>query len=393
MTRALLLAAAVLAPLAVPLSALAQPTPNLQQLRDAQARAQAEREAAEAAGARARLLAQEERRLAERRVAIARRVQQAEQRLSEAEERARLSAIAADQARAQVSTRALSLAPLVPVMRRLSLWPAESLLAVPVPAEEAVRGLLVLQGFSHRLAQEVVALRLAEMQAESHASAAAAQARELATARAQAEQLGRQLDEALEEARQVRAAAAGEEVEAARRAQDAAGRMATLEAALARLEREAHTPPPPRPARPPVQDAARREPEPPAGPRGNRALPVAGTLQRDFGSAGEGGLYRGQSWSAPAGARVVSPCAGRAVFSGPFRSYGQLLIVDCGEGYHFVLAGFERLDVAAGHRVLAGEPVGVLPPASDSRSRAALYLELRHRGQAVDPRPWFAARG
>jgi septal ring factor EnvC (AmiA/AmiB activator) len=68
------------------------------------------------------------------------------------------------------------------------------------------------------------------------------------------------------------------------------------------------------------------------------------------------------------------------------------LIVDCGDAYHFVLAGLDRLDVAAGQRVLAGEPVGVLA-AGEGRSRATLYLELRHHGQPVDPRSWFAARG
>jgi septal ring factor EnvC (AmiA/AmiB activator) len=88
---------------------------------------------------------------------------------------------------------------------------------------------------------------------------------------------------------------------------------------------------------------------------------------------------------------VVSPCAGRAVYAAPFRSFGLLLIVDCGGGYHFVLAGLDRLDTAAGRRLLAGEPVGVL--AGSGGAGASLYVELRRNGQPVDPRPWFAARG
>ncbi|MCG7363313.1 peptidoglycan DD-metalloendopeptidase family protein [Roseomonas sp. ACRSG] len=90
---------------------------------------------------------------------------------------------------------------------------------------------------------------------------------------------------------------------------------------------------------------------------------------------------------------MVSPCGGRAVFSGPFRSYGLLLIVDCGNGYHFVLAGLERLDAEAGSRLLAGEPVGVLGSGdSGEGGRASLYVELRRNGQAVDPKGWFRAR-
>ena len=88
---------------------------------------------------------------------------------------------------------------------------------------------------------------------------------------------------------------------------------------------------------------------------------------------------------------MVSPCGGRAVYAAPFRSYGLLLIVDCGGGYHFVLAGLDRLDAVAGQRLLAGEPVGVL--AGTGGAGASLYVELRRNGQPVDPRPWFAARG
>jgi len=44
------------------------------------------------------------------------------------------------------------------------------------------------------------------------------------------------------------------------------------------------------------------------------------------------------------------------VYSGPFRSYGQLLIINAGDGYHVLLAGMERIDVQLGQFVLAGEP-------------------------------------
>ncbi|HWT09444.1 MAG TPA: peptidoglycan DD-metalloendopeptidase family protein, partial [Roseomonas sp.] len=123
-----------------------------------------------------------------------------------------------------------------------------------------------------------------------------------------------------------------------------------------------------------------------------RVQPVAGRVLRGFGDQGDGGAARGQTIQAPAGARVVSPCAGRAVFSGPFRSYGLLLIVDCAEGHHVVLAGLGRLDATTGARLLAGEPVGVVGDGEGGRGR--LYLELRRDGHPVDPRPWLAgARG
>ena len=96
------------------------------------------------------------------------------------------------------------------------------------------------------------------------------------------------------------------------------------------------------------------------------------------------------------GARVVSPCGGKVVFGSSFRSYGLLLIVDCGDGYHFVLAGLDRLDASPGQRVLAGEPVGQLGGADRLAREAAGFRstsELRRNGQPVDPRNWFAAKG
>jgi septal ring factor EnvC (AmiA/AmiB activator) len=62
-----------------------------------------------------------------------------------------------------------------------------------------------------------------------------------------------------------------------------------------------------------------------------------------------------------------------------------MVILDCGAGQHLVLAGLERLDVAMGHRVAPGEPVGIMP----GHGRPSLYVELRRRGEAVDPRPFL----
>ncbi|MBY0335289.1 MAG: peptidoglycan DD-metalloendopeptidase family protein, partial [Acetobacteraceae bacterium] len=136
-------------------------------------------------------------------------------------------------------------------------------------------------------------------------------------------------------------------------------------------------------ARPPEA----RPPEPRA-PDGTRPLPVAGQVLRGFGSPGDGGPAQGLTLGATAQARVVTPCAGRVAYAGPFRSYGRLVIVDCGGGEHVVLAGLDRLDAQGGQRVLAGEPVGTLP----GNAPARLYMELRRGGAPVDPRPWLGLR-
>ncbi|WP_128079985.1 murein hydrolase activator EnvC family protein [Roseicella frigidaeris] len=417
------------------LPALAQPSPpppTPQSVQAAQRTAAAEQEAAEAAARAAAAAAAEERRLAERRVDSARRVQAAEQRLAEVEARARAAAAASTAARSQLEQRAAALAPALPVMLRLALWPAESLLAIPGPPEDALRGLLVLQGVSRGLSQEAAALRASAAEATRRAEAARAEAEALRAAGLEAREAAAALEAELEEARRRRSTARTAEEEAARRAQDSAARAGSLEDALARLQREearqaaaekareaalararqaaeARAAAAARArdvareaaareaaARARAQEAAARVVAPPPASRSARPMPVAGQVSREFGAGGEGDRARGMTLAALPGARVVSPCSGKVVFGSAFRSYGLLLIVDCGDGYHFVLAGLDRLDISPGQRVLAGEPVGRLGDGAnpgEGGGRVPLYLELRRKGQPIDPRNWFAAKG
>ena len=96
---------------------------------------------------------------------------------------------------------------------------------------------------------------------------------------------------------------------------------------------------------------------------------------------------------------MVSPADGRVVYAGPFRSYGQLLILDAGGDYHIVLAGMERIDVQLDQFVLTGEPVGVMgnqrlasATALDaSVTQPVLYVEFRKGGTSIDPSSWWVA--
>ena len=121
-------------------------------------------------------------------------------------------------------------------------------------------------------------------------------------------------------------------------------------------------------------------------------LPVRGRLVGLFGQTNEsGGRRNGIAIETRAGAWVVTPFDGRVVFAGPFRGYGQLLIIEHGEGYHTILAGVARIDSVLGQWLLAGEPVGVMGPGSNGMP--TLYVELRRNGAAINPLPWLAAGG
>jgi septal ring factor EnvC (AmiA/AmiB activator) len=118
--------------------------------------------------------------------------------------------------------------------------------------------------------------------------------------------------------------------------------------------------------------------------------PVAGPLVRGFGAKDNDGVTsQGLTFSAPPGSPVVAPAAGRIVFAGPFRGYGQILILQHKGGYHSFLAGFGRIDAEMGQDVAAGEPLGALP-AGDRRPE--LYFEWRRNGEAVNPMEGHARR-
>lgn len=122
--------------------------------------------------------------------------------------------------------------------------------------------------------------------------------------------------------------------------------------------------------------------------------PARGKIVTHFGDPTETGTAsKGLVVETRPGAQVVAPFDGRIAFEGPFRSYGQILIIEHGGGYHTVLAGLDRVDAVVGQYLLAGEPVGAMGsggtgPDSD---RPKLYLELRRDGQPIDPVPWFGA--
>jgi len=136
-----------------------------------------------------------------------------------------------------------------------------------------------------------------------------------------------------------------------------------------------------------------------ASAKGLFALPVNGRKIRDFGgSDGVGGAEKGISLTTRAGAQVTTPCDGWVVYAGPFRSYGQLLILNAGGGYHVLIAGMERISVNIGQFVLTGEPVATMGSTSQvasilatTASQPVLYVEFRKDGTPIDPGPWWAA--
>jgi murein hydrolase activator len=136
-----------------------------------------------------------------------------------------------------------------------------------------------------------------------------------------------------------------------------------------------------------------------ADAKGMLPLPVSGAIMKSFGAPdGFGGSEKGISIATRPDAAVSSPTDGWVAFSGPYRSYGQLLIINGGGGYYVVLAGLSQVNVIVGQFVLAGEPVASMGDGSAKTAAAiaigvtqpVLYVEFRKDGVAIDPGPWWA---
>lgn len=132
--------------------------------------------------------------------------------------------------------------------------------------------------------------------------------------------------------------------------------------------------------------------------KGMLPLPAGGVTLKSFGAEdGYGGLEKGVSFGTRTEAQVLAPSDGWVVYAGPFRSYGQLLIINAGGGYHILLAGMDKITVELGQFVLSGEPVAVMgqgPQLVSSvglgTAQPILYVEFRKDGNSIDPAPWWA---
>lgn len=270
---------------------------------------------------------------------------------------------------AQLKTAITNLQTLLPVLQKLSNTPPGTLLSLPQPPADSVRGLAILQGITSNIAKQITSVQaLSTQQSALIAEAETAQTKLQVAAAAQQEA-------AAALARQINAAKATELAQTDIAAREAAARLEaqhkldTLANAVARLS--------PHDSGPAIL--------PPGG-----GAPVAGSILHPFGAATLAGAATGISYAAVPGANVISPCAGTILFAGPFPAYGEMVIADCGHANSVVLAGMAVLDVAAGQRIARGQPIGSM--AANETHQPVLYLELRQSGKPVDPGPWLAPR-
>ncbi|WP_336294439.1 murein hydrolase activator EnvC family protein [Bartonella sp. CB169] len=130
--------------------------------------------------------------------------------------------------------------------------------------------------------------------------------------------------------------------------------------------------------------------------KGSLLFPVLGKKVQNIHESSQITRF-GEMIETESAAVVISPADALVAFAGPFRSYGQLIILNVGSGYHIILIGMSRINVTQGQFVLAGEPLGTMGMKFIANSVALdigktapmLYIEFRKRGKIVNPTPWW----
>lgn len=337
-------------------------------------------------------------------VEAARDAQEHEERLSELE--ARLSELRdAEHADAEaLDRRKRQMLGVLTAVERLAWRPTEALVAQPTSPAETVRSAILLRAALPQIRESAEALRKELDDLSSLRADIARKRQDAARTQAKLDAEQRRLKQMVKRKHLLQQVTLAEGRDAEKRLSRMAAEAEDLRDLLARLEEErkrreaeekrrrdeeiaaakAARQPPPKPARPQV--AAR----PFSEKMGDLPFPARGGIAAGFGQPTEvGTTHKGITIETRPGAQVIAPHDGQVVFAGAFRGYGQLLIIEHGEGYHTLLAGMARIDSLVGQRLTAGEPVGVM---ERTEGKPALYFELRRNGQPVNPLPWLTAR-
>jgi septal ring factor EnvC (AmiA/AmiB activator) len=133
-----------------------------------------------------------------------------------------------------------------------------------------------------------------------------------------------------------------------------------------------------------------------AGLRGRLPWPTEGRIVSAFGAQvhprfGTRTFRNGVDIEAAEGVDVGAVYAGQVVYTGWFRGYGNLIILDHGQEYYTLYAHVAEIHVKEGDEVRQGQRIGAVGD-TGSLAGARLYFEVRHQGRPQDPEQWLRQR-
>ncbi len=351
------------------------------------ARARARAEVLEAGATRA---TEAVARTAQEAAAVAARIQQAEAEITANEARIRLIDRQRISLRSRLAERQRPVIQLTAALQRLSRRPAVLSLLRPGSVQDTMHMRALLETMLPEVERRTAALRSEiargrslQQQARTAATALRASEQALVVRRTSLAALETRQRLASREANGVADREAERALALAEQALDLGGLIRELDAAAGVRTSLARLPGPiMRPARPEKFRGAAEVAAPEAASGlGRYLLPMAGRLLAGFGDTRPGQpRSRGIAIAARGGAQAVAPAAGRVAFSGPYRGYGNIVIIEHPGGWTTLITGLAQLDARIGQQLLAGSPLGIAGPGSP-----VVGLELRRGGEPVNP--------
>ncbi len=126
---------------------------------------------------------------------------------------------------------------------------------------------------------------------------------------------------------------------------------------------------------------------------GQSRFPVSGIIRISYNEKDDtGSNSKGVTFEGRPGGVVTAPMNGKISFTGTFKRYGNIVIIEHENGYHSLIAGIENISTNIGDIVKIGEPIGLLPKSS-LIPHPTLYYELRKDGKPTNPATKFSDLG
>ena len=283
-------------------------------------------------------------------------------------------------------------------LQNLALRPSEAVLVQPLSPVEVMRSSILLRGSVHALRERADMIRKGIEDINNQKNEIAKRLKDL---EAQNKKLAKQQVEMKELSKQkskMYNQIASQSREAQQRAEELAGQASSLRDLVDKLEKqkiqERQMAEKERLAKERAADEARENKFVGvatnfAKAQGKLFRPARGPIVTKFRQElSRGVVSNGIDIKTAPNAQVVAPYEGTVIFSGPFKSFANLLIIDHGDGYTSLLSGLEDTDTRVGQTLMAGEPVGTMPAGSTSK----LHMEIRKNNHPVNPVDWISAQ-
>lgn len=289
-------------------------------------------------------------------------------------------------------------------LQNLALRPSEAILAQPLSPVEVMRSSILLRSSVHLLKERAEHIRQGIEDINAQRAEIAMRLQDLEQENQQLAQQHEEMKKLSKQKSEMFSQLSSQSKEAKQRAETLASQASSLRDLLDKLEKQKELQrkqmaEKERLARQRAADDLREEREKaylptPSGSsfikaKGKLARPARGSIVTQFKQELSKGVEsNGIDIKTASNAQIIAPFDGTVIFAGPFKNFGNLVIIDHGEGYTSLLSGLGETNTDVGQTLLSGEPVGTMP----SGNNIKLHMEIRKDNHPVNPTDWLSTK-